>query len=873
MDAETLAHWRAADAVFDQWLDLPHHEREAWLAAQILPAPVRRRLEQLLAAHRQPRASLDPCGGDLAGCRLGDWTLDTELGRGGMAVVYRGWREQGMARQQAAIKILTLGALGITGRDRFQREAAILAHLNHPHITSLIDSGVADDGTCWLAMPLVEGERIDHWCESHALDARAIVQLCLQVCDAVAHAHRGLVIHRDLKPSNVLVEAGGHVRLLDFGIGQFTDSIQQRTQTLWRAMTPGYAAPEQLRGAPPSTAIDVYGLGALLHRLLTGRTPQTTTEGSQSTRPSLLVRAADDACHRHYVPLKNDLDRVLLKALSDEPEQRYHSADALADDLRRWLGGLTVLAQKPRAGYRLRKFVGRHKVGVTAACLLLLTLAAGVATTLWQAGIAREEAANARVQAQRATLVRDFLQDVFESTNPTAGGIPTALDLLDEGARQAREDIVAADPLAAADILHLTGVSRLRLNRLDDAARDLEQALGLIAAAGDAGQSLARQTASIHEELARLHRVRGNTPEAIRHARAALALNTQLEAPLAARLRAMNALGMALATTAPTEAEALHRQALARIVGSTLENSRLHLNTLNGLSVSIALARPADFTERLPFEETRLRLVRALDGELSGSYAYTAADTATTMRKAGRLERAEALARQAVAITDRIYTRPHMHASLAHCNLAAYLMQRGRHADALEHYETSSAIDNRIQRMDLHAESCYRGHAYVLTALNQHVQAAEVLGQSLAIISKHGLTNKTTSLAACGLSASIELRTGKAEAATRTLESCAPPTGIEPPLAYRLAQVERYVLGGQPAEASRLLAGLRNEHPPGTVSRDWQRPWMLSLLLARDTGDATGETKLLADLGDFADVIPLAQCIAATNRASCTALP
>ena len=873
MDAETLAHWRAADTAFDQWLDLPEGERDSWLAAQALPAPVRRRLEQLLAAHRQPRASLDPGGGDLSGCRLGGWTLETELGRGGMAVVYRGWRELGMARQQAAIKILTLGALGITGRDRFRREAAILARLNHPNITLLLDSGVADDGTCWLAMPLVEGERIDHWCESHALDTRAIVHLCLQVCDAVAYAHRNLVIHRDLKPSNVLVEVSGHVRLLDFGIGQFTDSTEERTQTMLRAMTPGYAAPEQLHGALPSTAIDIYGLGALLHRLLTGCTPQTTAESSRSTRPSLLVRADGDACHRHYLPLKNDLDWVLLKALSEAPEQRYHSAEALADDLRRWLGGLPVLAQKPRPGYRLRKFVGRHKVGVAAACLLLFTLAGGVATTLWQAGIAREEAANARVQAQRATLVRDFLQHVFESTNPDAGGIPSALDLLDEGASQARENIVASDPLAAADILHLTGVSRLRLNQLDDAARDLEQALELMAAAGGAGQTQARQAAAIHKELARLHRVRGNTAEAIRHARAALALDHQLGTPVADHLRAMNALGMALATTAPAEAEALHRQALARIAGSPLENSRLHLDTLNGLAVSIAFARPADFAERIQLEETRLRLVRALDGEQSGSYAYTAADASTTMRKAGRLERAEALARQAVEITDRIYTRPHLHASLAHCNLAAYLMQRGRHADALEHYETSSAIDDHIKRMDLHAESCYRGHAYVLTALDQPARAAEALGRSSAIIGKHGLTHQGAGLAACGLAASIQWRRGKAEAAAQTLEGCAPPAGVEPPLAYRLAQAERHVLGGNPAEAAQLLAGLRSELPPVSLARDWQRPWMLSLLLARDTGDAAATTELLAGLGDFAGVTPLAHCVAATNRARCTALP
>src|SRR5690606_38816590 len=207
MDPEKLAHWQAADVAFDQWLDLPLDEREAWLQAQALPGQVRRRLDQLIAAHERPRAGLDPGGDNLAGARLGEWTLDDELGRGGMAVVYRAWREDGMVRQEAAVKILTLGALGATGRERFHREAEILARLNHPNVTALVDSGVADDGTCWLAMPLVDGDRIDRWCDRHALDAHAIVRLYLQVCGAVAYAHRNLVIHRDIKPSNVLVDA------------------------------------------------------------------------------------------------------------------------------------------------------------------------------------------------------------------------------------------------------------------------------------------------------------------------------------------------------------------------------------------------------------------------------------------------------------------------------------------------------------------------------------------------------------------------------------------------------------------------------------------------------------------------------------------
>src|SRR5690606_25241611 len=247
--------------------------------------------------------------------------------------------------------------------------------------------------------------------------AHAIVRLYLQVCEAVAYAHRNLVIHRDIKPSNVLVEDGGHVRLLDFGIGQFTDSADDRTGTLWRALTPGYAAPEQLRGDPPNTAVDIYGLGALLHRLLTGRTPQVGA-GTETTRPSLLVRDAGDAYHCHYVPLRNDLDRVLLKALAEDPEQRYATAEALGADLRRWLAGEPVLAQKPKLGYRLRKVAARNKAAVAAGALLAATLAAGIGAALWQADAASRAAERALTQERRAPAARDFLVQLFEANDP-----------------------------------------------------------------------------------------------------------------------------------------------------------------------------------------------------------------------------------------------------------------------------------------------------------------------------------------------------------------------------------------------------------------------------------------------------------------------
>src|SRR5690606_7338088 len=526
------------------------------------------------------------------------WTLDEELGRGGMAVVHRAHREQGMARQQAAIKILTLAALGASGRERFRREAEILARLNHPHVTALIDSGSADDGTCWLAMPLVEGRRIDAWCEARGDDARAIVQLYLQVCEAVAYAHRNLVIHRDIKPSNVLVEAGGHARLLDFGIGQFTDSNEDRTGTMWRALTPGYAAPEQLRGDPPSTAVDIYGLGALLHRLLTGRTPQAGA-GTETTRPSLLVRDAGDAYHRHYVPLRNDLDRVLLKALSEDPAQRYPSADAFADDLRRWLEGRPVLAQKPKPGYRIRKFVMRNKLGVAAAVLVLASLAAGIGATLWQAGIARRHAADAlaqaalaeqaagkaRLRAHRAEAVRDFLGNMFITARAPDGGAARVGDVMAAAADGARGETLAQDPLAAADILLLTGSVRYNLDDDDASRADLEQALELLAPhAGDSAGEIARA----HWELGRHAKRRGDPDAMLAHYRQAVEWNRRWDAPANESLRARISLGEALLWSDRQAAEELFRALVAEIENSERKDSIRHINALNGLSIALS---------------------------------------------------------------------------------------------------------------------------------------------------------------------------------------------------------------------------------------------------------------------------------------------
>ena len=462
MDAAGRELWRQADRIFDEILDLPAGERVARLAAVTDPV-LRDRVGRLLAAHAEPRGPLEqrlpllpiPDARDaLSGRRLGRWRLLEEIGRGGMSVVYRAMADAGATGQVAAVKVLTLGTLAEQGRERFLQEQQALLRLRHPYLATLYDAGVADDGTPWLAMALVEGRRIDLWCDDRNLDVEARIRLVLQVCGALAYAHRNLVIHRDIKPSNVLVDHDGHVRLLDFGIARLIDhASEERTATALRALTPEYAAPEQFLGALPSTSMDVFSLAALLYRLLTGAAPRTGMHhGGEVTQPSRRVLAASawtvEQRQRWSRRMRGDLDAVVLKALAGPPEGRYESVDAFAADLQRWLQGLPVTAQAPSRGYRLRKFVARHRAGVAAAALLLLTLGTGVGATLWQAREARQQAILAQAAQLRAesalrrtNAIRDFLFELFRTTAPgkPRDQLPTTAELLEAAVDQVPE--------------------------------------------------------------------------------------------------------------------------------------------------------------------------------------------------------------------------------------------------------------------------------------------------------------------------------------------------------------------------------------------------------------------------------------------------
>jgi eukaryotic-like serine/threonine-protein kinase len=371
---------------------------------------------------------------ELAGQMIGVYRVIRPIGVGGMGQVWLAERADGRYEGKVAIKLLRTFGDALTAQ-RFQREGELLGRLQHPNIARLIDAGAMGNGQLYLVLEYVEGDRIDRYCDERKLSIADRIASFLAVCDAVSHAHANLVVHRDLKPSNILVTIEGAVKLLDFGVAKLldartgTDDAQELTQLVGRAFTPEFAAPEQIRGEAISTRTDVYALGAILYRLLSGVDPHGAKAGTEANllqristieparmSTALLARqtenaatdrealAANRATHaaRLSATLRGDLDTVIAKALKIQPEERYQSVAALRDDLQRYLNKEPISVRTDSASYRLRKFVSRHRIGVAASAAITATLIAGVAGTLWQANLARQESNMAEANAERA---------------------------------------------------------------------------------------------------------------------------------------------------------------------------------------------------------------------------------------------------------------------------------------------------------------------------------------------------------------------------------------------------------------------------------------------------------------------------------------
>jgi serine/threonine protein kinase/Tfp pilus assembly protein PilF len=519
------ARWSRIQSLFAELVDTPESERAAQLARSCgEDAELRASVEALLASDAAPADPLQHVIGDAAdsllsdhrdrliGTRVGPYRIVSILGQGGMSTVYRGEREDAQYRQTVAIKVLEHATLHPRLRSRLHSERHILATLDHPLIARLIDSGDLPDGTPYLVMEYVDGESIEAYCDGRALFVRERLELFIQVAGAVQYAHRNLVVHRDIKSSNIIITDEGAPKLLDFGIAKLLapESLSHTlpvTRLQERMLTPENAAPEQVLGRPITTATDIYALGVLLYQLLTGRSPYRLLSYSQlqleraicmddPVRPSQMVisklsgESAEDRSRiserrglspqRLRTRLSGDLDAIVAMAMRKEPDRRYPSVEALADDLNRHLIGRPVRARQGDWRYNAAKFLRRHLLPVAGVAAVFVGLALFAGMTLWQnrrIASARDDAAKERDRAQQVSA---FLVDVFSQADPfnAQGREPTAKDLLDQGAAKITGNM-NLQPEVRAQLLESIGLAYRRQGSSERAIPLFEQAVAI----------------------------------------------------------------------------------------------------------------------------------------------------------------------------------------------------------------------------------------------------------------------------------------------------------------------------------------------------------------------------------------------------------
>jgi predicted negative regulator of RcsB-dependent stress response len=470
---------RALSHLLDQALDLPLAERQAWMAA--LPAQMQPLLPQLQAMLASDSAAapggpdlsqlprlhglqIEPGAPDaLAGELVGPYRLLRELGRGGMGSVWLAERADGIFERQVALKLPRLSRSPRLA-ERMARERQIGARLEHPHIARLYDAGIDAAGRPYLVMERVQGTGLLEYAQLQRLGIAQRIGLMLQVCAAVAHAHTLLVVHRDLKPSNLMVGDDGNVKLLDFGIAKLLDAdeglMASGSDESQRTHTPRYAAPEQLRGEPVTTATDIYSLGVVLHELLTAHLPAPDVDTG----------------------LDPDLAAVLRRAMRHVPAERYSSVERLVDDLQRVLQHRPVQAEPTRPSHRLRLFVRRHRLPLAVAtCVGLLGLGGSLA-------LARQHALE-QLQEQRAVQAREFLFDLLEDAEPMAGqqaGQVTGAQMVQSAVARARKSFIQQPALQGRLFTEL-GIVHRRLELPDQALALFREGHALLQAASEPG--------------------------------------------------------------------------------------------------------------------------------------------------------------------------------------------------------------------------------------------------------------------------------------------------------------------------------------------------------------------------------------------------
>jgi serine/threonine protein kinase/Tfp pilus assembly protein PilF len=791
-----LERWKALDALLEDALNLPPEAREPWLADLRSRSP---ELADGVTALLASEANADRSDFLATPLHQPDefqmdaYVLETPLGHGGMGSVWLARRADGRFEGRAAVKLLNQALLSVSGRERFRREGSLLGRLTHPGIARLLDAGVSHRGQPYLVLEYVEGQPIDAFADARRLSAAERVRLVLDVLAAVGHAHANLIVHRDLKPSNILVTADGATKLLDFGIAKLLDAEgggEPDTLTVaGRALTPAFAAPEQIRGEAITTATDVYAIGVLLYVLLTGRRPYELAERSASEierivcettplRPSATFDADSDADDdqiqragaRGTSParlrrrLRGDLDLIIMKALRKEPERRYPTAAALEDDLQRFLDGRPVSARPDSVAYRVRKFVGRHKSGVGVVFVLMALLAAGVVRE-------RTLRDRAEAEARKAKEVEQYLVSVFEVSNPfasreTRGADVTARALLDRGAArvdsslsddpdvQARlRGVLArvyagiglfdkAEPLQrraleqrralygprhpdVAQAMDQLGAVLLNQSRFDEAEPLLKDALAQRRAF--LGNSSAATAESL-QHLATLYQERGRLDAAEPLFQEVVTIRRPIGGAGQQDLaEALNNLGLVVYLRGRyNEVEPLYREGLAIRVRYLGEDHPLTAQSLQNLAQ--LLQELGRYGEAEPLQRRALAVKRKALGDAHPSVTVSLNNLGSLLAiQLGRPDQAEPLFREALALDRKMFGEPHAYVAESLRNLGAALRLQGDFAGAEQHYRQALEMNRKLFGREHHRVALNLGGLGVVKHLEGDLAGATTL--------------------------------------------------------------------------------------------------------------------------------------------------
>jgi eukaryotic-like serine/threonine-protein kinase len=696
--------------------------------------------------------------------QIGPYRLLETLGQGGMGVVFLAEQEQPL-RRRVALKVVKLGMDTREVVARFESERQALAMMNHTNIARALDAGSTEQGRPYFVMEYVPGLPLTEYCDRHQLSTKERLELFIPICHAIQHAHQKGIIHRDIKPSNILVaiENGKPIpKIIDFGVAKaVSQRLTERTVYTQHGRligTPEYMSPEQaeMTGLDVDTTTDIYSLGVVLYEILVGALPfdPSTLRRAGVEAMHRMIREVDPpppssristlgegavaiAHHRRAEPptllrqIRGELDWITMRAIEKDRTRRYQTASELAADIARYLDGEAVVAGPPRAAYRLRKTLHRHKafVGAASAVFLALALGLAVSTTLY----VRAERARSREEKQtrKAERINQFLQDMLASARPSEKGRDvTVREVLDDAARQVERGL-AAEPEVLASVHGTLGSTYMALGLFPEAETQLRRALELRRSA--LGESHP-DVASSMDDLAALMLEKGDYAAAEPLFRDALAMNRRLlgerNAAVATNLDNIALLRKSQARYA--EAESLSRASLSMKRDLSGENSANFAAGLGNLAA--LLQAQGKYAEAEPLARDALRIQRATLGTNHPDVASSLNNLASLLQAQSKYAEAEPLLREALAMEKTLYGDQHPSIPETMNNLAVVLDYQGKYSEAEPTYRQALALYKSILgEKHQSVAACMSSLAVLLQARGEYAEAESLHRQALAM--------------------------------------------------------------------------------------------------------------------------------------------